>query len=45
MLDAIWENPNKSETVFQKISKDNEDVYNFEKMLEDANSATTVNKD
>ena len=34
LLEAIWENPTKSEEVLEKAFRNNEDIYQFEKMLE-----------
>jgi DNA-binding MarR family transcriptional regulator len=35
ILDAIWENPGKSEEILSKVAEKNEELYKFEKMLEE----------
>jgi hypothetical protein len=37
VLQAIWENPEKSNETLSKMVEKNKDVYDFEKMLEDRN--------
>jgi hypothetical protein len=34
VLEAVWENPGKSEEILAKVAEKNRDVYDFEKMLE-----------
>lgn len=35
VLEAIWENPGKSEEILARVTEKNRDVYEFEKMLEE----------
>ncbi len=34
VLEAMWENPGKSEEILAKVAEKNKDVYEFERMLE-----------
>ena len=34
VLDAVWDNSGVADSVLEKISEKNKDIYDFEKMLE-----------
>lgn len=34
-LDAIWENSGRSEEIFARVAEKNEELYKFERMLEE----------
>lgn len=34
VLEAVWKSPDKSEEILGKVAEKNEEVYEFEKMLE-----------
>jgi hypothetical protein len=34
ILDAVWENSGVANTILEKVSEKNKDIYEFEKMLE-----------